>query len=282
MPRPDASALEEKKKENAVLAQVKLHSLTASPRSIPVFGKSTVSWNVTLPPAGPAVPVAMFLEGQSVASVGSRQVSPSFSKTFHLEAKGDLVARALGQTTVAVDPGTCHTLYISPDLVQAVVKSQLNTLLGGNSQITLRGDGTAVKLGHFGLTASVPLQISVPNWFDAKMDVSLKFSLFASDHVLAFIDNISVDVSWSIREHLASLGCTGVVQAALEIEATAFLQDLIGNKLAIELASSFQIQLNNEIAALHASHPGQHFKMHSMGVTEQGVSFQICPVRPSN
>jgi hypothetical protein len=224
------------------------------------------------------VDIGVYLEGQSVPAVGSQTVSPPASKTYHLEAKGELVGRSLGQVTVMVDFGECETTTIPADWIAAAVKSQVETFLVGSSQITLRDEGTSVTLGDYSLTASVPLNVSVPDWFDATMDITLQFSLFATTHVMATIDNIDVDVSWSILDHLASLGCTGVVQAGMEIVSKSFIQTLIGAQLANQLAATFQSQLNNAVAALDASHPGHGFKFQSMGVNEQGVTFRICPV----
>src|SRR4029450_1520080 len=103
------------------------------------------------------------------------------------------------------------------------------------------------------------------------MDISLKFRLFASDRVRAILNTVSVDVSWTILEHLASLGCTGVVQAALEKQAEVFLKNLMGASMAAQLAGAVQSDVNARLTNLNASHPPHPFRRHSMEVSEVGI-----------
>jgi len=142
-----------------------------------------------------------------------------------------------------------------------------------------------VTFGDFSINIFIPLSISIPNWFDATMDVTMKFTLFETfgpffplGKVQCGLSDVSVDVSWGLLSHVLSFGCTGIVQAALEIEAKAFLE-MIGSQLAIQAANAFEVEQQQRISFLNANDPQhRHFKQHSMRVSAAGVSFVSCPI----
>ena len=153
----------------------------------------------------------------------------------------------------------------------------------GSSEITLKPGGSTVTLDTFKVAIAIPLEINVPDWFDADMDVDLSFNLFGRPtsvgdvRAFASIDNVSVDVSWSLLSHVLSLGCTGVVQAALQKQAEVFLHNFMGATIAQQLAAAVQADVSKRLAALNASHPPHPFRLQSMAVSGLGISYRFCP-----
>jgi hypothetical protein len=283
----DQADIAQAKKERAALNKVKLISFTATPTSVAPFGTSTLAWNVTIPPSNdPLVDIGVFLDDTGVAPTGSTTVSPSANRSFRLAAKGEFASRALGSVLVAVNFGGCQTQDVAVGVFAAVAKAPIDALFAGSSDIKLKPGGSTVTLDNFKVAIAIPLEINVPDWFDADMDIALTFSLFgrptAAGDVRAFaaLDDVSVDVSWSLLSHVLSLGCTGVVQAALQKQAEVFLKNLMGATAAQQLAAQVQADINTRLAALNAPHPPQppqHFRLQSLVVSADGITYRFCP-----
>jgi hypothetical protein len=267
---------EEAKKERAALKKVKLRSFTATPPSIEALGTSTLRWSVTgIPAVDVTINLSVFLEDEEVAPVGSKAVSPSFTRTFHLNAKGSVADKTLGTAQVKVDFGACEPRELVPSAVTRTVQAEIDAQLVGSRKVRPRG-GSKASLGDFSVDVKIPLEIEVRSWFNADMDVSLRFSLFASsERVRSTLDNVSVDVKWTFLEHLASLGVTGIVQSAMQQLAESLL-DLMGTLLADRLASLVQREVDRELAQLNADGPPNPFHLHSMEVSDLGLTFLFC------
>jgi hypothetical protein len=95
--------------------------------------------------------------------------------------------------------------------------------------------------------------------------------------VVATLDNVSVDVSWSLLSHLLSLGCTAVISAALQKQAEVFLGNLMGPTMAQQLADAIQGDVDRRLAILNGPHPPHPFRLHSMAVSANGISYRFCP-----
>jgi hypothetical protein len=267
----------EAKKEREALKKVKLRSFTATPPSIEALAASTLQWSVTgIPPDDLTVNLGVFLEDEEVAPTGSKTVSPGFTRTFHLNAKGSVANKSLGTTQVKVNFGACLDDELVPSLVTRKVKETIDAQVAGSRKVKPRG-GSTVQLADFSVNVSIPLEIEVRGWFNADMDVSLRFSLFASsERVRSELTNASVDVSWTFLEHLAGLGITGIVQSAMQKLAEA-LFDLMGSLLADQLAGFIQEHVDTKLADLNAGNPPHPFHLHSMHVSELGLTFRFCP-----
>jgi hypothetical protein len=274
------------KKEREALKKVKFHSFTATPPSIGPFHTSTLQWNVTVPPSNdPVISIGVFLDDTEVSPTGSTTVSPTFTKTYRLTAAGEFASRLLGQTQVTVDFGACQTQELAAGVLSQIVKTQIETMFAGSREMKLKQGGATVTLDNFKLAIAIPLEIEVPDWFNADMDVLLTFSLFAKPkpkpaldmEVVSILDDVSVDVSWSLLSHLFSLGCTAVVQAALQKQAEVFLRDLMGATMAQQLADAIQLDVDTRLGVLNAPHPPHPFRLHSMAVSANGISYRFCP-----
>jgi hypothetical protein len=263
---------------------VKLHSFTATPPSIGPFHTSTLAWNVTVPPSDdPLIDIGVFLDDTGVNPIGSTTVSPTFTKTYRLTAAGEVASKVLGQTQVTVDFGGCQTQDdLGAAVVGQVVKTQIEKMFAGSGEIKLKQGGATVTLDNFKVTIAIPLEIEVPDWFNADMDILLTF-LFARPtptldmRVVATLDNVSVDVSWSLLSHLLTLGCTAVVSAALEKQAEVFLRNLMGPTMAQQLADAIQGEVDRRLGILNGPHPPHPFRLHSMAVSANGINFRFCP-----
>jgi hypothetical protein len=222
------------------------------------------------------VNLGVFLDDEEVTPTGSKEVSPSFTRTFHLNAKGSVVDESLGTAQVKVDFGACQEKEVVASAIQGRVEDEIDAQLAGSRKVKPKG-GSKARLGDFRLDVTIPLEIEVRNWFNADMDVSLGFGLFASsERVRSDLREVSADVSWTLLEHLAGLGITGIIQAALQQLAEAFL-DLMGDLLADRLASIVQDEVDRELALLNADNPLLPFHLHSMRVSDLALTFRFCP-----
>jgi hypothetical protein len=269
--------VEERTKEREALKKVKLRSFTATPPTIQALGRSMLQWSVTgLPPEDRTVNLNLFLEDEEVVSTGSKIVSPSSTHTFRLKAKGDFTDKVIGTTQVTVDFGACVNEPIAAGLITDPIEQEIDRQIGRSSKVKPRG-GSTVRLENFSIVIEIPLEIEVPSWFNADMDVSLRFSLFAaSERVRAVLNDVSVDVSWTFLEHLAGLGITGIIQGALEEMAKAMLE-LFGSLLEERIAGTLQAHVDGRIAELNSENPGNRFHLQSMQVSDLGITFRYCP-----
>jgi hypothetical protein len=153
-----------------------LLSLNATPAAITPFQQSEIEWRVQIPSSvDPNLLIEFTLDNEAVAEDGSRLVSPRFTHTYVLKAKGTFAERELGRTTVTVNPGACD---VFPSVLGAtLIQDRLTDQLSGSTQMSVRETGVSVAFGAFSLSVSIPLEVEVPHWFNANMDVTMRYGI---------------------------------------------------------------------------------------------------------
>jgi hypothetical protein len=264
-------------KEREALQQVVLHSFTANPLTVKTLGTVSLSWNVTVPDSSP-FDITVKLNGQEVAPVGNASRVLTQNTTFTLAAATEHAGRQLKTISVHVDATECRSKTIDPFLIMQPLKTEFDNRFSGSSKFKLRGNGTAVTLGNGTITINVPLEINVPDWFDADMNVFIQLAMRPGAPLSIVATSVSADVSWSFFENLASLGCGHFVESGMTQMAEAFLSDIVNTELAPKVEEKFKEQVKSFTDGLQAGDP-QHrvFAVTALILSAAGFKFTACP-----
>jgi len=110
----------------AALEQVRLDTFTVDPSRIDPFGRSTLSWAVSIPEDS-EIPVNLDIDGIPVAASGELLVAPESARSYQLRASAWNYSQVLGTVTVEVDLTTCIALSEDPIFqLTAVIKSRVD------------------------------------------------------------------------------------------------------------------------------------------------------------
>ena len=264
------------KQERAALDKVSVKKFGANPRSMPTFGATTVSWDVTVPGGG--VDVELTLDNTPVPPIGSQSFSLLQTRTFKLAARTEHTGKSLRSITVTVDSSACQTKVIEAFLVTQVLKSELNARFGGSTKLKLK-EPPEVVLSDGTISMAIRSTINVPDWFDADMNITIQLAVLAGAGAIRVASKgLFVNVKWGFFEHLASLLCTGFAQSGMEQIAKEFLAHIVDAELVPGIANALNDQMTKFVKGLQEADP-QHreFVMTSVQVSAAGVSIRACP-----
>jgi hypothetical protein len=278
----------EQVREIELLAEAVLVSFTATPNPFAPFGRTTLAWNITMPTtviSGVNVEVHLSSVGdQIVQPAGSQSVAPYDSTTYALSLKTPLASRQLGTLNLAVDFGMCHSVAGFLGNFSAIVRGQANAAFQNSGQVTLRGLGTSIDIGYNSFVADVPLTVSVPNWFDPSVDVSMGFSVFSQNGAVQVTSDFAeTDVSFGTASSILSAGCSAFVASAIEQVSNGFLNGFIGPVLAQRLQDGINQDVNSNLNLLNSSNPppAVPYKFYDLTLTaSDGLNYRFCPSHP--
>jgi hypothetical protein len=175
----------------AILDQVQLHSLTATPGTISPFAASVVAWNVTGP-----LGFSVLLENKKVARVGDQLVTPLSSKAFHLRARAGRVTQALGTVTVTVDQSACKIVPVPNQFIRTIVVESIDQLLVELPGVSRRGPDV-VTVDQSGIAIELALAKVVPKFPNPDVDISARWQYRAVDGgLVAHFDELTVSVTF--------------------------------------------------------------------------------------
>ena len=261
------------KKEREALKKVVAHSFAANPKSVKTFGTTTLSWNVTVPNSD--FDIAVQVNKLPVPPTGSKGFPLTHTTAFTLSAVTENAGRQLRKLTVTVDASDCRSKLVDAFPIVQVLKSEFDKQFSGSSKFKLRGNKTEVTLSDGTIGILVPLEIEVPDWFNADMNIGVQLAVFG---FTVSTKTLNVDVKWNFFEHLASLGCTGFVQSGMELIAKEFLLHIVNNELAPNVASGFKDQANKFVEDLKSADPQKRtFVTTSLVLSPAGVTITACP-----
>jgi hypothetical protein len=174
-------------------------------------------------------------------------------------------------------PGFEHSALLFTD----IVKAEVNKAFPSGGQVTLRGSSSSVDIGVNSFVVDIPLTASLPDWFDANVDVSLGFSVFSQGgRVHATHGFANTKVSFGTASAIVSAGCSSAVAAALEMLSDGFLSGFIGPVIAQRIADRITADVNDKLAGLNQSvpHPPVPYRFYDLTLTEvDGLSYRFCP-----
>jgi hypothetical protein len=191
----------------------------------------------------------------------------------------------LGTVDLAVDFGTCKSFAGLLGSFSAIVRGQANQAFPTGGRVRLRSGGTAIDIGINSFVADIPLTVSVPDWFDPDVDVSLGFSVSSQNgQVRVSHDFARTEVSFGTASGILSLGCTPLVASALETQSDGFLSGFIGPVLAQRLQDAINDDLRRSLDLLNHSVPPPPvpYKFYDLTLTEaDGLNYRLCPEHPA-
>lgn len=279
--------------DNGILDEFELVSFTVTPQTIRPYESASLSWEIT----GPTNKVELALLGPAIwtdpdlltrtqiEAIGTQTVSPLTTTNYYLKAKRGAATKILGVVSLEVDLEEVEVGGIPGSLIEEGVKSYLDGSFTRNSSVSLRNNGATALLEEGGLSASIPLKIEVPSWFNADLNIDLDFSIFTrrsglyTNRLVTELETVDVDVSWHWAEHILSLGVTGISQAVLDVALKEFIEGIIGEFLADNLTNALYLFpfFGVEEMLRRMGGQGRPFLLHSINVVSLGIDIMGCP-----
>jgi hypothetical protein len=261
------------------LNKITSFSFSVSPLSVPVNSGVTASWHVVLPVVE-GFTFVIKLNGMAVAATGTQTFLVNYTETFTLTASVTIdptVARTLGAKTVQVSTSDCQTMTVSSALITIPIESQLQQAFASSSQITLKS-GVSVVAGTGVINISAPLNINVPDWFDADMTIAIQIDISGGSSVLVSAPTVNVQVSWGLASNLLSLGCTDLVGSGMTQIAQVLFAHIVNAEIVGPIQSGLSGQVTSFINGLEQS-DAQHrtFVMHTLTFDANNVTVTACP-----
>ena len=258
--------------ERDALNKVALHSFTANPTTVNILSTTTFSWSTTVPSGD--IPITIELAGAAVPESGSKVSAPvTITGAYILTANSAHLSRELGDVIIQVSTANCISTTIQPILITAPLKTQFDQRFSGSHKFTLQGSGSTVTLGNGTITIAVPITINVPDWFDADMSIDIVLAVSGTHTLSITAQTVTADISWSFWDNLLSLGCGDLVQSGMTQIAQVFLADIVTSELIPQVTGAINNQINETISAQPSP-----FALTSVTVTEDGLTYMICPV----
>ena len=271
--------------EKEALNKVKLNSFTVVPATVSPYGTVTATWDVTIPTT----------EFEIRLSLHDQEVGPSGTKTFTLGTQRDSFAliafindpplpfarRILKAVEVTVNTSGCLDQGFEASKVTDKVKEAMDGAFSGGGNFTLKPGGSIVTAGSNGLVdIHVPLEIVVPDWFDADMDIHIALTISGADgHVIVAAPVVDPQVHWDLLSNLASLGCTDAIGLGMTKISYAFLERIVDNEVRPTVEQNIEEVVNQVLGLFQLSDP-QHrtYAMTTLVFSaERGLIISGCP-----
>jgi hypothetical protein len=270
-----------------LLAEAVLVSLVVTPNPFPPFGHATLRWEITMPTTViPGVHIEVLLSDgdmdQLVDSVGSRAVAPYSDTTYFLYLRTPLASRQLGTLTLTMDLSACQPVDVAPVFLTSAAKREADKAFPAAGPVRLRGAGASLDIGINSFVVDIPVEASVPNWFNADIDVTLGFSIYSEKGSLGVSHNLArTTVSFGVLSGLLSGGCSAAVAKALEAQGDGFLSSIVGPVIAERIARVVQTNINENLKRLNDEGPPVPYKFYDLTLTEVGMTYRFCPTTPA-
>jgi hypothetical protein len=266
--------------ELAAIPDVSVKSFTATPEAVEEGGASTIAWRVTLPEND--LGTELRLNGQIVGMIGQKVFTNLTQSTdFLLSAATETEEKLLRRLRVRVDAPDCQwAMPIDPFLIIQQLKVKFDNRFSGSSHFSLRGTGTEVTLDVDTINIAVPMTILVEDWFNADMDVAIKLSVQGGGGhaVLVLSRGVSLSVSWTFFEHLASLGCTTFVESGMSQLGEVLMANIVDLELAPDVEDAFNDEVNKVLADRQKLDPQQReYELTFFELSADGARFKVCP-----
>ncbi len=262
----------EAKLQHQLLETIKVVSFAASPTTVTPFGTITLSWQVAVPPKL-NFPVSIIVNGQKVDTSGTLAITVVTQTEVQLVATSPLASVVLKALTLTLDQSGCQTLTPPANLVTVPLQQQLINRFSGSSSYTLGGGGVTVTPFDGYANIAIPLDLHVPDWFDATMDIAIQLgiAMAADGSSVAVQPYTNVHITWTWLQDLA--GCTDFGQKLSQ----AFMSDIVENEIAPQFAQLIDGLIQSAATLQQQSDP-QHrtFALTAFSFGTD-ISFTLCP-----
>ena len=277
----------EQVREIQLLAEAALVSFTATPDALTPFGRATLAWEIRMPTTLiPGVHPEVHLYGvgdQVVDPKGSQVVAPYGDTTYAVSLRTPLATRQMGTLDLAVDFGACTGVVTLPGAFTAIIKGEADRSFPGGGKVTLRGGGSSVDIGDDSFVVDIPLRASLPNWFDADIDVSVGFSLSSlNGQFNVTCDFARTEVSFGAATAVLTAGCSAAVAAALEAQSDGFLSGFVGPVVAERISAAIAANVHDNLVRLDQEGPPPvPYQLYDVALTVDGLTYRFCPAHPA-
>ena len=246
------------------LAEVELESFTANPTTLEPFGgAATLAWSAQRPSG--CAGLAFRLNGVSVPPSGSRQVQPSVTTAFRLEAAMFTLRRTLGTVTVAVDTGGCFAGVVPESAIRSQVQGVVTAFAAESARIDERAPA-GVEVEPAGIVMRLRFEINIDNFVDPNLDVDCTIQLQAANgDVVPTYRSFSVDVDWPWWVTGLSLGISKIVEEVIE--------DQIQGRLRAQLLEAVDAAFDEQLELIPDTH-----RLYSVTTVTNAINFTVCPV----
>lgn len=237
----------------AILAEVELHKLTATPGTITPFAASRIEWEVSGPPG-----FSVLLESKHVARVGEQTVTPLSTRPFRLRARAGVLTRVLGTVTVTVDDGACKIIPVPNHFLLTQVQEGIGQILAELPGTTRRRPDV-VTVDQTGLGMKLALKQVVPNFPNPDVDVEAHWRYRAADGGLfADFDELTVSVSFPWWVWLLPIAYPGL-PIAIDMAKASTASKV--RKKAAEGAEALELFVGEGLRILSAQSNPANFEM---------------------
>ena len=278
--------------EIQLLNEAVLTRFAATPDPMAPFGRATLEWAVTMPTTvlpGVHVTVHLYratdqLGEQIVDAQGHEVVAPYAGDTYTITLRTPLAWREIGSLDVPIDFGTCTSVDIAPVAVKALIKDPVTNAFPAGGQVTLRCD-PSVDIGINSFVVDVPLIASVPDWFDAEIDLSVGFDVVsANGNVTVLHSFAATNASFGVASAILSGGCSAAVATGLEAMSNGYLSGFVGPVIADQIRLVLDDLINVNLRRLNTAAPSPPvpYRYYDLSLTEVGLTFRFCPSHPAS
>jgi hypothetical protein len=267
-----------------LIGSTEILHFTATPPAIAQFESTTLDWSVKLPTALHGIVKVGIGDHLGPSTTGTAVVSPLNTTEFHIVVQTPIVSRAVGLCTVAVDTSGCLPPQgISAATINESIDRAAQAALGDNSQVSLRGS-TTTRTVVGGMVIAVPLDVAVPDWFDATMDISMTVDvgldgLPPEASPLVELRTLDVDVDWAWYSDALSLGVTALAGAVADQVAQPFLVHIANREIIPLIKDGFRAVVALQQSSAKELDPNHRdFVLTEFSADPTGIAFALCPL----
>jgi len=269
------------------LEQITLETFTVDPSRIDPFGRSTLSWAVSIP-EGSEMPVNLEIDGTPVGASGELLVAPESTRSYQLRVSAWNYSQVLGTVTVDVDLARCIALSEDPIFqLTAVIKYRVDT---DKSNVVFRTTSEPI-LSIQGNQMIVRLHLSSTDIGGPDIDIDASFELGVAPippygpaqniivsehnfHRLVYLNpstNVDVSFPWYVWLVPGAMLILPIVRSGIESQ---------GHAKATEIIKGIVDCLNDWFKQSFVQPPGMDKHDAGFYVNPQGGRFWVtfCPV----
>jgi hypothetical protein len=198
----------EAERQRVLLGTIRVVSFAANPTTVTPFGTTTLSWQVQVP-TNLNFPVSIIVNGQQVGTSGTLTVTVVTQTEVQLAAASPLASVPLKALPLTLDQSGCQPLSLPATLVTGSLQQQLTDRFSGSKSFTLRAGGVTVTPFDDYVNVAIPLDLHVPDWFDATMDIAIELGIATTADISSVVvtqPSTNVNINWTWIQNI--VGCS--------------------------------------------------------------------------